>query len=127
MFNFKSHLIALAATAFAAAVLFATLPAQAAPRVQTMNKSCASIQSTLVTNGAAILRYPSKRNPSLTLYDRYVGDSRFCQSNEIGKWASVPAKDTGTCRVIACERYEPSDLFPFERRDRLYLRLRIFN
>jgi hypothetical protein len=127
MFNIRLHLIALAATGLAAAVLLAALPAQAAPRVQTMNKSCASIQSTLIQNGAAILRYPSKRKPGLTLYDRYVGDSRYCPSNEIGKWASVPARDTGTCRVIACERYEPSDLFPFERRFRPFLRIRVSN
>jgi hypothetical protein len=104
-----------------------SLPASAIERVNTNKISCAKVQTKLIQNGAAILRYPSKRNPSLTLYDRYVGDSRYCQSNEIGKWASVPAKDTRSCRVIACEKYEPSDLFPFKRRSGVYLRIRISN
>lgn len=127
MTHIKSHLIAFVATSLAAALLLAALPAQAAPRVQTMSKSCASIQSTLIQNGAAILRYPSKRNPSLTLYDRYVGDSRYCPNDEIGKWASVPAKDTKNCRVIACERLDSDDLFPFDRRFRPFLQIRISN
>jgi hypothetical protein len=102
-------------------------PANAATRVETMNNSCATVQRTLIQNGAAILRYPSKRNPSLTLYDRYVGDSRFCASTERGVWASVPAKDTQSCRVIACKRFEPDAFFPFNRNDGLYLRLRLSN
>ncbi len=104
-----------------------SLPANAIERVNTSRLSCASVQTKLIQNGAAILRYPSKRNPSLTLYDRYIGDSRYCPSNEIGKWASVPAKDTRSCRVIACERYEPSDLFPFKRRNGVFLRITISN
>jgi hypothetical protein len=103
------------------------LPAHAIERVNTNGLSCAGVQTKLIQNGAAILRYPSKRNPSLTLYDRYVGDSRYCPIDEIGKWTSVPAKDTRSCRVIACEKYEPSDLFPFERRFRPFLRIRISN
>ncbi len=101
------------------------LPAQAIERVNTNKLSCAKVQTKLVQNGAAILRYPSKRNPSLTLYDRYVGDSGYCASNEIGKWASVPAKDTLSCRVIACEKYKP--VFPFKRRNGVFLRITISN
>jgi hypothetical protein len=127
MLTIKSHFIAIAGTLAAAAMLLAALPAQAAPRVQTMNKSCTAIQSTLIQNGAAILRYPSTRKPGLTLYDRYVGDSRFCASNEIGKWARVPAKDTGSCRVIACERFDPEDFFPFKPRHRAYFRIQVSN
>ncbi len=123
----KMHLVAIAATCFAAALLLVALPVQAAPRVQTITKSCVSIQTTLIENGAAILRYPAKRNPSLTLYDRYVGDSRFCQSNEIGKWASVPAKDTRSCRVIACQKFQPDDFFDLDGYNGVFLRLRISN
>jgi hypothetical protein len=127
MQTLKAHLIALIATGIAAALLLAALPAQAAPRVATMNKSCNSIQNALIQNGAAILRYPSKRNPSLTIYDRYVGDSRFCAKGEIGKWASVPAKDTKNCRVIACERFDPDDFFPFQPHHRTYFRIVLSN
>lgn len=117
----------LAAISLMVILMLYALPAKAAARVETMNNSCASVQRTLIKNGAAILRYPSKRNPSLTLYDRYVGDSRFCAGNERGVWAGVPAKDTQSCRVIACEIYEPDAFFPFNRNDGLYLRLRLSN
>ena len=103
------------------------LPAQAIERVNTSKLSCATVQTKLVQNGAAILRYPSKRNPSLTLYDRYVGDSRYCGLDEIGKWASVPAKDARSCRVIACQKYEPNDFFRFKRRSGVFLRIQISN
>ena len=103
------------------------LPAQAIERVHTNRLSCTSVQTKLIHNGAAILRFPSTRNPSLTLYDRYVGDSRYCPIDEIGKWASVPAKDTRSCRVIACERYQPNDLFRFKRRNGIFLRIQISN
>ncbi|MGL4404470.1 MAG: hypothetical protein ACRCT6_01810, partial [Notoacmeibacter sp.] len=83
--------------------------------------------NTLVTNGAAILRYPSTRKPGLTLFDRYVADSRFCQIDEIGKWASVPAKDVQSCRVISCEKFDPRDYFPFKPFVRPYLKIRVSN
>jgi hypothetical protein len=102
------------------------LPAHAIERVNTNKLSCAKVQTKLIQNGAAILRYPSKRNPSLTLYDRYVGDSRYCPLDEIGKWTSVPAKDTRSCRVIACEKYDPQ-FFPFKRRSGVFLRITISN
>ena len=119
----------LSKTSMVAGLLFGVMcfPASAIERVNTNKLSCAKVQTKLIQNGASILRYPSKRNPSLTLYDRFVGDSRYCPLDEIGKWASVPAKDTRSCRVIACERYEPSDLFPFKRRNGLFLRLIISN
>lgn len=123
----KTRAAAWVATGFMGLAVFCAAPAKAATRVETMNNSCASVQRTLIQNGAAILRYPSKRNPSLTLYDRYVGDSRFCASNERGVWVSVPAKDTQSCRVIACELHEPDAFFPFNRNDGLYLRLRLSN
>jgi hypothetical protein len=112
-----------------AGVLLAALalPANAIERVNTSKLSCLGVQTKLIQNGAAILRYPSKRNSSLTLYDRYVGDSRFCPTDQIGKWASVPAKDTGSCRVIACERFDPEDFFPFKPRHRAYFRIQISN
>jgi hypothetical protein len=104
----------------------AIVPAHAIDRINTSKASCATIQNTLLDDGAAILRYPSKRNPSLTLYDRYVGDSRYCPLDEIGKWTSVPTKDTRSCRVIACERYDPQ-FFPFKRRNGVFLRITISN
>jgi hypothetical protein len=100
------------------------LDAGAIERINTLKSSCGSIQRTLITEGAAVLRQPSKRKPGLTIYDRYVGDSRFCNASEIGKWASVPAKDDARCTVIACVSYEPDDLFPLTHWNHPWLRLR---
>lgn len=121
----KIHVLALTATALAAAALLAALPAQAVERINTPKADCAAIQSTLVTHGAAILRHPSKRNPARTLYDRYVGDSRFCATGETGVWASVPSQDKKSCRVIACQQRDPEDLWPHNPFLRPWLRLKI--
>ena len=89
-----------------------TVALAATPRVNTNTATCASVQQSLVANGAAILRYPSPRDASRTLYDRYVSDSRYCPTGEIGQWASVPTT-SGACRVIACEpRLQVDPLFP---------------
>jgi hypothetical protein len=99
-------------------------PSQAIERMNTPAASCASIQSALIDQGAAILRYPSKRSGQ-TLYDRYVGDSRRCETGKVGDWASVPAKDNPRCRVIACETYDADDLFPQSPFVKPWLRLRV--
>jgi len=95
-----------------AAVLAATLVASAGSanaisRVETTKTDCGAIRATLIREGAAILRYTSKRG--LPIYDRYVSSSLLCQSPSVGVWASVPARDTGSCRVIACDAKASDD------------------
>lgn len=84
-----------------------TTPASAISRVETTRTDCAAIRATLIKEGAAILRYTSKNG--LPIYDRYVSSSLMCQSPEIGVWASVPARDTSSCRVIACDANASDD------------------
>jgi hypothetical protein len=116
----------LAVAAVVGLVVFVGMPSvMAAERINTNRASCASIQSVLVEDGSAILRYPSKRVGGLVLYDRYVGDSRRCDRNKIAVWASVPAKDDRTCRVIACQTFDRDDLFPRGPFLKPYLRLRV--
>ncbi len=88
---------ALLATTLAATVA----PANAISRIETTKNDCSTIRSTLIREGAAILRYTSKRG--LPLYDRYVSSSLMCQSPSVGVWARVPARDTNSCRVIRCD------------------------
>jgi hypothetical protein len=78
----------------------------------------------LIEQGAAILRYTSPRtgNP---LYDRYVADSHLCERGKVGAWASVPARDTPRCEVIACETFDPDDFFPRSPFIGPWLRLRV--
>lgn len=95
-----------------AAVLAATLGASAGSahaisRVETMKNDCSAIRATLIREGAAILRYTSKRG--LPLYDRYVSSSLMCESPSVGVWARVPARDTKSCRVIRCDPHAGND------------------
>jgi hypothetical protein len=106
-------------------VMVTAAPASAASRINTPNASCVGIQTALVDGGAAILRFASPRKNGLTLYDRYVGDSGFCPHGQYGEWASVPAKDTPRCRVIACKAQEPDDYFPHSPFIKPHLTLRV--
>lgn len=77
--------------------------AQAISRYEIAGMSCGRVQGIVRAEGAAILRYPSPRNPSLTLYDRYVAHGGFCQAEEEAAAAFVPTADTPSCRVLKCQ------------------------
>lgn len=90
--------------------LFATLvlsltavQAHAISRYNISGMSCGHVRDIVRTEGAAILRYPSQRNPSLTLYDRYVAHGGYCQANEAAVSAWVPTADTDQCPVLKCQ------------------------
>lgn len=76
--------------------------AQAISRYEIGNMSCDRVQGIVRADGAAILRYRSTNNPSLTLYDRYVAHGGYCQANEEAAAAFVPTADTPSCRVLKC-------------------------
>ena len=84
------------------AMLSATIaPASAISRIETTKNNCSDIRATLIHEGEAILRHTSKRG--LPIYDRYVSSSLMCSNPAFGVWASVPARDTNSCRVIRCD------------------------
>lgn len=88
----------------AALSLTAILPAHAIKRYTITNMACEKVQSLVRNDGAAILRYPSKKVAGMTLYDRYVRDSNFCAfPHEYAERAWVPAKDDKTCAVRVCK------------------------
>ena len=101
-------LIGLGAAVTAASVL----PAEAITRLRSDQNSCSTIQNTLQRDGAAVLRYPSSRNPSIMLFDRYVARNTQCRLGQELKRKSVPAADTASCRVYVCEDRQPK--FNFE-------------
>ncbi|WP_420409045.1 hypothetical protein [Hoeflea sp.] len=92
--------IAVAAL-LAGGIITAAAPASAISRIETTRTDCSAIRATLVREGAAILRHTSKKG--LPIYDRYVSSSLQCPGNSVGVWASVPARDTRSCRIIACD------------------------
>ena len=105
---FKPALIA------AAAVLSAALPAEAIGHYNSTAMSCDRIQATIAADGAAIMRYRSKRSPGLPLYGRYVDDGRFCEADEYARTVFIPARDTAQCPVYECWHFD------FDDRDELF-------
>jgi hypothetical protein len=91
-------------------LLAAAADASAINRYDIGGLSCARVRGIVQSQGAVILRYRSTRNPSLTLYDRYVADGRYCQSSEVATTTGVPTADTNYCPVRKCIENEIFDL-----------------
>lgn len=102
----KTLMLALALTVVAA-------DAHAISRYNIDGKSCAEVQAILRNEGAAILRYRSKRTGA-QLYGRYVYTRQFCDISQYADWRYVPTADTPNCVVKQCEYYDVDD--PFIRR-----------
>jgi hypothetical protein len=92
--------------------------AQAISRYDPTRMSCDRVHATVAANGAVLLRYRSPRNPSLTLYDRYIASGRFCNLGEYAARSSVPSADLDQCPVYKCQQIEGGRhrrlLFPFD-------------
>ncbi len=86
----------------ALALSLVAFEAHAISRYEISGMSCSRVQGIVRADGAAILRYPSPRNPSLRLYDRYVAHGGFCQIDEEAAPEYVPTADTGSCPVLKC-------------------------
>lgn len=91
-------------------LLAAVADASAISRYDIGGMSCAKVQGIIQSQSAAILRYRSPRNPSLTLYDRYVKDGRYCQSSEVATRTGVPTADSNYCPLRKCIENEIFDL-----------------
>lgn len=99
----------LRAAVLGLAVNFAIPHAEAAPRVNSQSHNCLDLKKTIIAHGAAILRYNGKRNKSIKRFDRFVSTTSYCQRGEIAEWSMAPAKDTRQCRLLTCQRFEPSN------------------
>ncbi|MCY6380257.1 hypothetical protein [Hoeflea prorocentri] len=86
----------------AACIVLVSFPALAIERYNIQNMSCSAVQQAVDRDGAAILRWSSKRNPQLTLYDRFVKNSLFCDKGKFPQRAYVPTSDTASCMVRKC-------------------------
>lgn len=93
---------------FALSICALATPAEAISRLNAGSASCESITSVINKEGAAIVRYQSKRVPGLSLFDRYVERLSACYSDDYLAKALIPAKD-GDCRLSYCRRYEKSN------------------
>ena len=91
------------------------LPAQAINRYNVNTMQCRDVQTIVQQQGAAILRYPSKRVQGMTLYDRYVANSGWCEPGEWAKPGWVPTADRAKCPVRHCEDIDYWDDGRFRR------------
>ncbi len=81
---------------------FTTTASHAISRHNSQSLSCDSIHAIINAEGAAIMRYQSTRNPGLTLFDRYVRNGAFCDTEKYPVAATIPAADTNRCVVYRC-------------------------
>lgn len=74
----------------ALAVAFSCGTAEAISRYNSRSLSCAKARALVHRQGAVIFRYRSTRNPSLTLYDRFVAHGGHCAWGEVAAPKSIP-------------------------------------
>jgi hypothetical protein len=85
----------------AACMTLVAFPAAAISRYNSESLSCARVHAIIRSEGAAIMRYPSKFTGNI-LYDRYVADSRFCVSGKYAQSTTIPTADRANCPVYRC-------------------------
>jgi hypothetical protein len=107
----KSEETAMKLVPIALAGLLAATQAQAISRYNSLGLTCGEAQAIVDAEGAAIMRYQSARNPSLTLYDRYVRHRGFCQIPEITVTEWIPTADTPSCPLLICRMPLHDDFF----------------
>ena len=91
--------------ALSLSALLMVAPAGAVQSYDIRNMTCSQVQSIVKRDGVAQLRYNSKSNPSVPIYNRYVSGSTFCGSRSIASLATVPTRDNPSCRVKICKRF----------------------
>ncbi|MGG6895436.1 MULTISPECIES: hypothetical protein [Rhizobium] len=80
----------------------ASTPALAISRYNSMSMTCAEAKATINRERAVIMRYPARRTSKMTLYDRYVADSRACDVGYYADQDYLPTKDRASCPVYIC-------------------------
>nr|WP_222857922.1 hypothetical protein [Rhizobium cauense] len=91
------------------AFVMAASPALAISRYNSLSMSCQAARAAIHNEGAVILRYPSKRVSGMTLFDRYIRNSRYCDANKYAEWTTVPTRDNPRCRVLNCQDIDNLD------------------
>lgn len=91
----------LTTTAAAVAVTMLAGSAEAISRYNSPSLSCARIHDIIASERAAIFRFPSTHVQKLTLYDRYVSDSAYCDTQEVIERVTIPSSN-GACPVLHC-------------------------
>jgi hypothetical protein len=99
-------------------LLIAAAPAAAISRYNAWTLSCAEARGIVRAEGAVILRFRSKINPSIPRFGRFVADGRFCTPGEYAAYTSIPTADDPSCPVRECQAIDYDDDFFLWRRFR---------
>ena len=83
-------------------LIISTSSSYAISRHNSQSLSCDSVHAIIDREGAAIMRYQSRRNPGLTLFDRFVSNAAFCDTEKYPVPATIPTADTNRCEVFRC-------------------------
>ncbi len=105
--------------AIAILILATASPALAISRYNSLSMTCDAARQAIRSQGAVILRYPSERVKNMTLYDRYVRNSDFCDANEFADRAVVRTRDAQSCPVLVCAPMNKLDGLLFVPRNSL--------
>jgi hypothetical protein len=93
----------------ALALTFIASDAFAIQRYTSTSMSCDEVRAILSRDGAALMRYKSRRVPGLQLYGRYVSNGRFCDMGEYAERVYIPTADDSSCPVRECKRIDYDD------------------
>jgi hypothetical protein len=66
--------------------------------------TCETVQDIVQRDGEIILRYPSRRVAGMTLFDRYVTNSSYCDDEFEAVSRVVDTADDGYCQMLACRQ-----------------------
>lgn len=99
----------------ALALMLLASNAFAIQRYTSTSMSCGEVRAIIDRDGAALMRYASKRVPGLQLYGRYVANEGFCEAGEYADRVSIPSADDRSCPVRECKRIDYGDDFIFRR------------
>lgn len=87
-------------------LLVVAQPAFAINRYDVGGSTCERVDSILLNDGAAILRYTSLRSGA-PLYDRYVSSRIYCGMGFVAERTRINIADGQNCRVLRCIVPEP--------------------
>jgi hypothetical protein len=84
------------------AMLLTAGDAFAIERYTSTNLDCSEIRAIVAREGAAIMRYGSKRVPGMPLYNRYVVNRQYCRQDQETRIVYIPSADAPMCTVKEC-------------------------
>jgi len=91
------------------AFVVAAAPALAISRYNPLTMNCEAARAAIRNEGAVVFRYPSKRVSGMTLFDRYIRNSNYCDPHQYAEWTTIPTKDNPRCRVLNCKNVNNLD------------------